>query len=197
MKRPDKGPWAHIMPDAGCPPPLLKAFVAMLIAASMLSGCALADLALWLGKWDDTGRSVDFRLKRFELTDHFTGGQFRVGGTYDIDPNKYPKRVDFTPEEVTVTLGKDNADEFVLEPGVQQSVVRNAITKVALFAQSPEDDLSVRLLNAFLQALPYRQTVQGIYRINMYTGTYLELELNLPGDSRPKDFGQGYVNRDY
>ena len=178
-------------------PRLIKAIAVLLAAVSILSGCALSDLALWLGKWEETGRSIDFRLNTFVLTDSFAGGKFRVSGTYTIDPYKYPKRVDFITEEVVVTFAEDNSDSVVLGPRAQAAVIRDAITRVAVSAQFPEDTAPMRLLTTFLQALPHPETVQGIYRINMYTGTYLEIELALPGDPRPKDFGQGYINRDY
>ncbi len=168
-----------------------------LVIASILAGCALADLALWLGKWEDTGRSVDFQMRRFVLKDSFGGGKYTVAGTYEIDPNKYPKRVDFLAEQVSVVFDSDDGDELVFRSDADDSAIREVQTRVAVLAASPDDDAAVRLLALFLRSLVLQEATPGIYRINMYTGTYLEVELNMPDDARPADFGQGYVKREY
>lgn len=170
---------------------------ALFLTGFILSGCGLADLALWLGKWKDGRGSVDFRMERFALTESFAGGQFLVRGKYQIDPNKYPKQVDFTVEEIRISFSQNHQDSQVLIPGGDEGTIRDVMQRVRLSAQSPEDDAAVRLLTVFAQSLPETQPVRGIYRIVMISGTYLQLELNRPDDGRPREFGQGYAVREY
>ena len=180
-----------------CPHGLARTTVMLLAAACIFTGCALSDLALWLGKWEDGRGSVDFKLERFVLTDSFAGGQYRITGTYGIDPNKYPKRVDFVLEKISMTSSEEELNGAALLPGDTERVVRDLMQRVILAAQSPKDDTAVRLLAVFAQSIPERRTVQGIYAVKTNSGTYLELELNLPADGRPEEYGQGYVARDY
>ena len=169
--------------------------IAFLMMAAV-SGCGLADLGLWIGKWEDGGRSADFRLQRFVLTDTFAGGTFRIEGRYDIDPNKYPKQVDFNAERVTVTFSESGAS-VTLERAVSADTVRYWITRVDGAASQPEDKDALRILRALSLSLTESETVEGIYRIMTYGGTYLVLEMSLPGDERPGAFGEGYARRDY
>lgn len=175
----------------------LATCAACLAAIGMLCGCGLADLGLWLGKWEDAGRSVDFRMERFVLTDSFAGGNVRITGRYSIDPNKFPKRVDFTPEEISVSFAQDDPKVVVHHPGDAEGAIDDTLNRVRLSSAFPEDAAALRLITVFLASLPLRQELPGVYRIVTQSGTYLELELNLPDDGRPPDYGLGYAQRTY
>jgi len=171
-------------------------FLCLLLTAAGCSLPGIQDPILSLGKWGDEETGVDFRLSRFTLDFSFSAGRFTVVGDYTLNPDAYPKEVDFTVRRIEYVLGGDGGEKGTWR---RISIVQaNDLHREMLAtAETSEDVLAAQKLLVFLESLASGLPAPGIYSVEVTFGTYLTLGYNRPATSRPWDMEAALVREDY
>lgn len=163
------------------------------------AGCSLPgvqDPVLSLGKWGNEETRVDFRLSRFTMDFSFSAGTFTVVGDYMLDPEAYPKEVDFTARRIEYALAGEEGRKgtwrrlsLVQANELHREMLSTAVTSADVYA--------AQKLLVFLESLASGLPAPGIYSIEITFGTYLSLGYNRPATERPWDMAAALVREDY
>lgn len=171
-------------------------FLFLLLTAAGCSLPGFQDPVLSLGKWGDEETGVDFRMSRFSMDFSFSAGKFTVVGDYTVDPEAYPKEVDFTARRIEYILAGDEGKKGTWR---RLSIVQaNELHQEMLdAAETSADVYAAQKLLVFLESLASGLPAPGIYSIEITFGTYLSLGYNRPATDRPWDMQAALVREDY
>ncbi|HOJ67779.1 MAG TPA: hypothetical protein PK379_07370 [Candidatus Hydrogenedentes bacterium] len=169
----------------------------LLLAAT---SCSLLpeDWTLYVGTWRNDYGNVDFKYRRFTLTRSFSFGSLEARGRYDVNVVANPKQVDLTPTWIRIVFKVDGEErKWTFRCSLSSGIPDELYKEGMALCKDSEDVRSMRLARVLLLAMADGKPLEGIYGIVLDYGTYLRLDFALPPQSRPWDFGAGWVSLEF